>query len=483
VTRLTSQRRFTARSLRAIEASAFDRKPLTAVPVDDGLERIAAPDRAAEVDAVARRIRDLTRDGVRLRDITVLLRDLSKYQSLLTTCFREHGIAHFIDTRRSAMHHPLLQWLRSVLAIARKHWPHEETIALLKTGLADVPLDAADELENYVLLHGLAGDAWESPEPWDLKRSTLFVGEDEEAIETDTLEPVEVDQHRRKVLARLRPFLDVLRHQPRLTFRQISTELFKLIDAFGVRNKLSKWADQSRADGRLELAAEHEQTWANLVELFDELVDLLGDHEVSLDDFVQTLESGLESFDYALTPPTLDQVEVGEIERSRAVDAKYTFVLGLAEGLFPMAGTEPTVLTDTDRGLLRRRSIELDDDISRKLLDERLLGYLAFTRASQRLILTRPAGEDGGKPLNPSPFWQKLDALFPDAARITSDAPCFAHDRPECIATPRQLVTGLMRWARRFAERESQLNQARPANASGDSPAASRHSSEDHRET
>jgi len=142
----------------------------------------------------------------------------------------------------------------------------------------------------------------------------------------------------------------------------------------------------ARAASKFELAAEHEQTWASLVELFDELVELLGDHEVSLEDFVTTLEAGLEAFDFALTPPTIDQVSVGEIERSRVVDTKTAFVLGLAEGIFPTASPEPTVLTDTERNLLRRRSIELDDDTTRRLLDERLLGYLAFTRASQRLI-------------------------------------------------------------------------------------------------
>ncbi len=442
--------RFRTETLQAIEHFAFDHQPPQEFAAGDSIERIAAPDRASEVDAVARRIRDLLRTGSRLRDVIVLVRDLSKYQPLIATSFREHGLTYFIDARRSAMHHPLLQWLRAVFAIARKHWPTEDSIALLKSGLAGVSLDQADEIENYVLLHGITREKWESPEPWDMQRGSILVGENEEAIEQETAEPIKIDAARREVLEKIRPFLDVVNHQPRLTFKQICSALFNLMESFGVRATIAKWIEESQVTGKVVIAAEHEQTWTNLVELFDEMVDLLGDHEVKFEDYVQTCEAGLEKFDFALTPPTLDQVAVGEIERSRATDAKTTFVLGLAEGLFPMATREPTVLTDADRGLLRRRSIELDDDTTRALLDERLLGYLAFTRASERLILTRPSAEDGGRPLNASPFWQRLDLLFPTLAQATTNAPCYAHDKPDCIATPRQLVTGLMRWARQF---------------------------------
>ena len=448
---LKGQRRFPTTSLDVLERTAFG-KAGPKVSVDDSIERSAAPDRASEVDTIARRIRDLSRAGTRMNEIVVLVRDLSKYQHLIVTSFREHGIPHFIDARRPAMHHPLLQWLRGIFAIARRNWPQDDTIALLKTGLAGTTLEQADEIENYVLAHDLHGVAWESPEPWALTKGTLLVGDADEVIEQETIEPSKIDQARQTLLSKLRPFLDVVLHQPRLTFRQICSSLFGLIDRFGVRTTISDWIKDARDANKLELAAEHEQTWASLVELFDELVELLGDHEVSLDDFVQTLEAGLEAFDFALTPPTIDQVSVGEIERSRVVDAKIAFVLGLSEGLFPTASAEPTVLTDSERGLLRRRHIELDDDSTRRLLDERLLGYLAFTRASHKLILSRPSADDGGKPLNASPFWQRLDELFSDIARVTTAAPCYAHDEPKCLATPRQLITGLMRWARKQAE-------------------------------
>ncbi len=451
VTILKKARRYSSPALAMIEQHGLERITVTPQPVDDGVEMVIAPDRASEVGAVACRVRDLQASGVRLRDIVVLVRDLSAYQSLIANSFREHGIPLFIDARRSAVHHPLLRWLRSALAITLNRWPHDDVIALLKTGLAGVPLEAADEIENYALEHGLNRDAWESAEPWKYANTEVEVGEGEEAVTLEATEPSRMDKLRQELLSKFKPFLDVVRAQPGLTFRQICAELFRLFDAFKLRQTLAGWIEKARADQQLELAAEHEQTWTNLVGLFDELVELLGDQQVTLEDFIQTLDAGQERFDFALTPPTLDQVEVGTVDRSRALDAKITFVLGLAEGLFPKVESEPTVISDTERGLLRRRSIELDDDTSRKLLDERLLGYLAFTRASQKLILSRPLSEDGGKPLNPSPFWNRVVSLFSNAEQATTLAARHGDASPDAISTPRQMVTGLMRWARETA--------------------------------
>ena len=116
------------------------------------------------MDAVVRSVRALLSSGYRLRDIAVLVRDLDKYFPPIGKSFGEHGIPYyFIDRRRKAGHHPLLHLLRSALEISRFEWKHDAVMSLLKTGLAGVSLDEADELENYVLQHRVYGAEWESP--------------------------------------------------------------------------------------------------------------------------------------------------------------------------------------------------------------------------------------------------------------------------------------------------------------------------------
>jgi ATP-dependent helicase/nuclease subunit B len=383
----------------------------------EGIELMEAADARSEVDMVAREIRAELQRGLRLRDIAVLMRDVNDYQELIGASFGEHGLTYFMDRRRTAEHHPVLQFCRSCLLIAQNGWPHEAVMMLLRTGLAGISEDEADELENYVLRHRIRSGMWELEQVW-------------------RFEPKHVDGVRQRVVEKLSPFVAaVQKTQPMSRFISL---LFSLLEEFGVRKIVAKWM----GDADLEQRGEHEQVWAELVDLLEQMNGLLGDEAISLADFVDALEGGLESFDLALTPPTLDGLLVGQIDRTRTPEVKVVFVLGLNEGQFPRLTREDCVLSDAERRSLRERKIDLDEGTDRRLLDERLLGYLAFTRASRKLIVSRCLGNDKGLVTHPSAFWGELIRLFPKAI------PRLERSDLDAIGTPRQVVTALMRWAR-----------------------------------
>jgi ATP-dependent helicase/nuclease subunit B len=409
---------------------------------DDGVEMTVLHDRQAEVDAAARGIRKLWREGVRLREIAVLVRDIEPYHTLIDASFREHGIAYFADRRRSATHHPLLQFVRSLLRIVRFDWPNEDVFTLIKSGLSGLTPSEGDTVENYVNLHRIHGPAWAQAAAWSYRRSTTRADADDViAIAT----PTEADRLRRRITSPLIGTIATLRTPETLTVRAIATELFAVLDRFAIRETLANWS-QAASENDPEQAAEHEQVWAEFVALCEQMVDLLGEETVTLNDFTDILESGLERFDLAITPPTVDEVLVGQVDRTRCPDVKATFVLGLNEGEFPRIAREPSILTDSDRRELRRRHVDLGADRRQQIADEDLLGYIAMTRPSQRLFVSRTRTDDSGKPANPSRYWQRLSALFPQSmpAELLRDT---SHDT-RFIDTPRQLIVALLRWAR-----------------------------------
>jgi ATP-dependent helicase/nuclease subunit B len=416
-----------------------------------GLELIEAENRRAEVDAVARRIRELWAEGVRLRDMAVLVRDLDAYHELIAASFREHEIEYFVDRRRPVGHHPLLQFLRAVLSIAQSAWPHDSIMTVLKSGLSGLTDDEADELENYVLAHRIRGSAWTTDEPWTYSRSAL-AAEDESAA--SHAPPDQIDPLRWNLVQRLKPFIKKVTAKD-ATVRQLVLAVFELFQTFKVEKRLVEWMQEAHDANRLEQRDEHAQVWKHLVDLLDQMTDLLGDEPATLADFIEIYESGLEQFDLALTPPTTDELLVGQVDRTRCPgDLRVCFALGLNEGVFPRMPGEDSVLSDAERRELRTRKVDLDPDTQRKLLDENLLGYIALTRPSERLILTRSATDAGGKPLAPSPYWNRVNDLFHNLRPVRPDTSC----TPDCIGTPRQLIVSLMRWTRSV-----ESNLAQPA--------------------
>jgi ATP-dependent helicase/nuclease subunit B len=417
-----------------------------ATDANGAFELVEAPNRRAEVENAARRIRELTRSGMRLRDIAVLVRSLDVYHDLINAVFREHDVRYFVDRRRTMAHHPLLQFVRAILLIAQRNWSHDAVMMLLKSGLSGLSADEADRIENYVLEHRLRGTVWGRPEPWNwCRRLTRASDALDPAAAAD--ESRDIDALRQRICGPINPFLSAFAApSEKKNVRQIATAIFELLSRFRVGETLASWIDRAHAAEQHEQAEEHQQAWAELVKLFEQMVDLLGQEPVTLAEFYDVLESGLETFDLALTPPTVDEVLVGQVDRTRTPEVRAVLVLGLNEGIFPHTPRDTSILSDSERQELERRHFDTDPGTERRLLDENLLGYIAFTRASELLYVSRSLADDSARALGPSPFWRRLRELFPAIEPVV--LPQDDRADPSLIGTPRQLLTGLMRWAR-----------------------------------
>lgn len=444
---LRNVHRFASPGLRTVEKETFtSHSNSTETSGDNHIVFTEANDRAAEVDAAARHVVDLLRAGHRMRDVAVLVRNLDVYQDLIDASFGEHGIAFFLDRRRTASHHPLLRLVRSLLTVAADRWSHAPLFALMKTGLAGLTLSEVDELENYIHEHRLRSVHWTMPEPWAFRRTHTRDEDDADALLVATAIAERSDAMRRRVVAAIEPFIAHCTANTPKPLRLFATELYAVLVRFNIGVTLAQWSARATANRRFDQAGEHQQVWAEFVELLDQLVELLGDHPITAGEFTDLLNTSLDSFDLALTPATIDQVIVGQVDRTRLPEVKTTLVLGLNDGEFPRVPREDSVLSDRDRSLLRKGELDIKGDGERQLRDERLLAYSAFASPSHSLYVSRVGCDTAGKPQAPSPYWARLQGMFPDVT-VASVGSSSSQD-PRNIATPRQLIVSLMRWAR-----------------------------------
>ena len=80
--------------------------------------------------------------------------------------------------------------------------------------------------------------------------------------------------------------------------------------------------------GELALAKEYAQVYRIVMELFDKFVSLLGEEEIALKDYCELLDAGLEEAKVGVIPPSLDQVMIGDVERTRIKNIKALFFVG-----------------------------------------------------------------------------------------------------------------------------------------------------------
>jgi ATP-dependent helicase/nuclease subunit B len=114
----------------------------------------------------------------------------------------------------------------------------------------------------------------------------------------------------------------------------------------------------------------------------------------------------------AFIPPTLDQVLVGSIERSRHPDLKAVFLIGATQKQFPVPISYSGILTDDDRAATEAADFALAATAGQTLAERQYLTYIAFTRPSEFMCVTYPLADDKGSVEVRSQFISSLESLF-----------------------------------------------------------------------
>ena len=89
-----------------------------------------------------------------------------------------------------------------------------------------------------------------------------------------------------------------------------------------------------RSRKSLHLTKEYAQIYGIIMDLLDKMVSILGEEVVSPEEFRQLLETGMTQAKVALIPPGIDQVLIGDMERTRLKDIRALFLSGLMKDAF-----------------------------------------------------------------------------------------------------------------------------------------------------
>ena len=408
ITRLDTPRRFKADTLKILEQRLFERKTKT-FNGSAGLKLVEAVNKRAEVEAVAREILRLVKQGWRLRDIGIIFRD-ETYFALIKPIFELHALPFFADMKRAATHHPLAELIRSALEVLHG-WRRESIFRCLRTGFFAAQSTQIDLLENYVVEFGIKGATnWQRT--WDFRRvknldEPLRPATDDETKFLDT-----VNEVRKKVSAPLAKFAERIKAADGEVVA-LTTALFNLLEDLHVHEKLADWSRAEELRGNLAQAREHEKIWDDVVNLFEQVVDALGDETISTREFESIINEGLDALEMSLIPPGLDEVTVAQFDQNSLQNSRALFVLGFSDEHFPRKFTEKNLLNDADRLRLNESGTEISRGGKEQALAEKFLIYRGLNSAREFLQISWPIASDSGEKISPSNLVTRLQKIFP----------------------------------------------------------------------
>jgi len=399
-------------ALAHVEANVF-RPGAGLARADEHLRLISAPNLRAEIQFVARQILELVgQRGLRYRDIAVVASDLNQYEHYVRAYFDDNEIPYFIDKRKALNQHPVVELISTALQIVSGGFAHADVFAYLKTGLVPVAAERIDTLENYCLAFGADGRDWTDERPWQFQ-----AGDD------GTFDEKEINRVRAEAARPLFALREAVcpdgEAAPTLTAAAFTRAVFDLLDTLGVRETLGRWVQEAHEAGDLTAADEHRQFFDKLVDIFDELTEVFGRDEMAAADYVGILHAAFSQMTLAFIPPSLDQVLVGSIERSRHPNLKAVFLVGATQRQFPVPLPPVGLLTDEDRNAAEAAQFRLAPTTTQSLTERQYLAYIAFTRPSEFLCVSSPSVDEKGSPVVRSHFVDELQSLFDDLETVS----------------------------------------------------------------
>lgn len=390
-----------ANELSAIESELFSLPAKKWEHEASAIKLVKAANPYAEAESAAAYITRLLREkGLRYKDIAVICNDLETRGSIINRVFKEYGLNPFMDKKRSILHNPVISLNIYLMQIAKGRMDLETIIGLIKTGLLGLSQEGVEQLENYAYKYKIIGNMW--------KKDFVRGRKDYEADEL-----AKINEARDFVMQAILAFTEPLKKAETVS-EKITVLYFYLKDYLQIPQKVEELMEEQNKKGYYEMAFEMAQIWKIAVEIFDQLVTVLGDEKIGISELDTILRAGFESVEIGLLPATIDEIIVGTMQRTRISQIKALVVLGANDGILPSTVSGDGILNDDEKTVLFNKDVEICKLDELRTMEEKLAMYRTLSKPQNYLFMSYSVSDNEGKELKPSDIFNKIANIYPN---------------------------------------------------------------------
>lgn len=352
----------------------------------------------SEIEYTAKQIVKLVRnEGYRYSDISIITKNVENISSIAKAVFNKYSIPIYIDGKDELSQNIAIKYVLEILEIFSKNWSLEAVLGYIKLGFCDIEKQDIYKIENYIKKWGIKGSK-KYKEDWKL-------GDSNEEVE-------QINNIRKKVVEPLFKFKEKLSRQN--TAQEISKEIYLFLEENDFYNKLNKKISVLENNNELRIASDYKLSVENLISVLDEIVTFFKDEKITFERYSELLKTGLSYRELGSIPQTIEQVVLGDVDRSRSHKVRAVFILGMNDGVFPSINKNEGFFNDKDRETLKGLGLELAKGTLEMLFDEEFNIYKALTTAEEKLFLSYASSDKDGASLRSSDIITKIKKMFPN---------------------------------------------------------------------
>lgn len=357
----------------------------------------------SEVEICAANISMLVREqGYMYKDIGVICSDIDMYERHIEHVFELNNIEYFTDNKNDIINHHLIRFVLGLLETYIQEYNYASVFNYLKASFINADPGSIAVLEKYIQRTNLKRTTWLNDEKWQKLLDANYSDDDNTKaslckIRSDYILPL-ANMHE-KIKGR---------HK----VSDNAHALYDLIVELKLPQTIASYIKMFNDEHELRYAKEYEKIWEIIVSTLDEIVDLNGDMTVNVTEFYNLLVTAFSQHKVGFIPSAVDRVIIGNTERTRADGLKALFVLGVNEGVFPMASKPDGILGDSDKDSLKECGIDFSTTSTIAAFYSQFCAYSAFTMPSRKLFVSYSKAGNDFKALRKSYIVDRILKIF-----------------------------------------------------------------------
>ncbi len=336
----------------------------------------------------------------RFRDFAIISGATDQYRTGIEAAMKEYQIPYFMDSKSSVIKNPFVNSIRAAIEVITDDFSYNSVMRYLRTGMSFVTDEQCDLFENYILALGLKGYRRYSAK-WRYKAKEY--GDEKLAV---------INAIREKLILAFTG-LKELSVDGDAAIEDMTKALYEFIVAENMEAKINEYCDYFSSINEIGSYKEYSQVCRAVMELFERLVILLGSEKVNLKEYGRILDAGFEEIKLSIIPPTMDQVVVGDITRTRLSSVKHIFLIGVNDGIIPAASGSGGVFSETDREYLKNEGMLMSPTSKEDGFIQKFYLYMLLTKPEKRLTMSYAGIDAEGKTVRPSYLIDTITDMFP----------------------------------------------------------------------
>ena len=252
-----------------------------------------------EIEKIAQEINKIVREEkYKYNEIAIITKNIENINNIAKAIFSKYNIPIFIDEKSEITENILIKYILSILEIYTTNWSTEAVFNYIKSDFLEINKNDIYKLEKYCQKMGINRNKWYKNN-WK---------------ENENLRKIIVEP-----LLKLKQEIDKEK-----SAKNISENIYKYLIKNNIEEKINKKINKIKKE---EIKEEYKASLNILTDVLDEIVTFFKDEKITIQKYKEILKIGLKNKEFGKIPQNIDQVILGDIDRTRSHKVKAVFIL------------------------------------------------------------------------------------------------------------------------------------------------------------